>query len=144
MDSNLLKLIPAFEGETAEMLRIFLERGGRESLEEKLEAGLPRRGYLPGRPRIVYKFHGIGLRLRLGSRKIDFDFGFDGRTGGFNDWWLWLFAQDRPGQFPEFRDKEYIEAALEEARQAGEIGQPFQDRYDWLMYRLSSAPAPST
>jgi hypothetical protein len=139
MDANLQKLILAFEDETAEMLRTFLERGGREYLEEKSKVGLPRRGYIPGRPRIVYKFHGIGLRLRIGSRKIDFDFGFDGRTGGFNEWWLWLFAKDRPEQFPEFQDKERIEAALAEARQAGEVGQPFLHRYDWLMYRLASA-----
>jgi hypothetical protein len=136
MDQKLLELIRAFEDETEEMLRIFLERSGLTSLEEARERGFPRRGYLPGQPRITYKFHGVGLRLRIGRRKIDFDFGFDGRTGGFNEWWLWLFAKDRLARFGEFMDEERMKAALDEARETGEIGKPFLDRQDSLEYRL--------
>ena len=82
------------------------------------------------------RFHGIGLSLRIGRQRIDFDFGYDGRTGGFNEWWLWLYVQDRPEQFPEFQDKEHIEAALTRARESGEIDKPFLDRQDRLEYRL--------
>jgi hypothetical protein len=137
MDQKLLELIRAFEDETAEMLRTFLVRAGLHSLDDARGMGFPRRGYLRGRPRITYKFHGVGLRLRIGGRKIDFDFGFDGRTGGFNEWWLWLFAKDRPARFGEFVDEERLKSALAEAREAGEIGKPFLSRQDSLEYRLT-------
>ncbi|HYW71756.1 MAG TPA: hypothetical protein VE961_12015 [Pyrinomonadaceae bacterium] len=135
-----MKLILAFENETADMLQEFLPRAGLESPFDWREAGLTRRGYLGGRPRIVYRFHGAGLSLRIGRRRIDFDFGFDGRTGGFNEWWLWLFARDRSEEFSEFQGIECIRAALTKARKAGEIAQPFVDRQDRLEYRLRVAP----
>ena len=121
------------------MLREFLQRAGFESLYEAREAKIARTGYLPGRPRITYRFHGIGLRLRIGRRRIDMDFGDGGRTGGFDSWRLWLFAQDRADRFPEFQDKKVIEAALAKARAAGEIGKLYQARADWLEYRLAGA-----
>lgn len=136
METKMLQLIQTFEDETAQMLSIFLERTGLNSPFEARDAGLPRRGYLPGKPRIVYRFHGIGLELRIGRRHIDFDFGFDGRAGGFNSWWLLVFAKERPILFPEFQNVENIQAALTKAREAGEIGKPFQNRQDSLEYRL--------
>lgn len=139
MEPSLMKLILAFEHETAEMLREFQQRSGFKSLPEVRRAGLAHHGYIPGRPRIIYQFHGIGLRLRIGQRRIDFDFGHGGRTDGFDAWRLWLFAKDRPEQFPEFQDQESIKAALAEARKAGEIGRPFLDHYDRLEYRLPIA-----
>jgi hypothetical protein len=138
MEDNLMKLILAFEHETADMLLEFLQRAGLNSPFEWREAGLVRQGYIGGRPRIVYRFHGAGLKLRIGPRRIDFDFGYDGRTGGFDEWWLWLFAKDRSEQFPEFQDHELIKAALKKARETGEIGKPFSDRQDKLEYRLAS------
>jgi hypothetical protein len=143
MEQRLSKLIRAFEQETAEMLREFLGRAGSRSLRELREAKLPRKGYIAGRPRIVYRFHGVGLELRIGRRHVDFDFGCDGRTGGFDEWRLWAFARERPEEFPEFQNKGLLDAALAEAREAGEVGQPFLDRYDWLEYRLAAA-APLT
>lgn len=139
MEPGLMKLILGFEQETAEMLREFQRRSGFKSRSEMRQAGLGYQGYIPGRPRIIYRFHGIGLRLRIGQRRIDFDFGHGGRTDGFDAWRLWLFAKDRPAQFPEFQDRESIEAALAEARKAGEIGTPFLDHHDRLEYRLPIA-----
>jgi len=141
MDHNLLRLILAFENETADTLREFLHRADLKSPFDWREAGLKRQGYIRGRPRIVYRFHGAGLRLRIGPRRIDFDFGYDGRTGGFNEWWLWLFARDRPEEFSDFQGQECIRAALTKARNAGEIGKPFVEQQDSLEYRLvSDAP----
>jgi hypothetical protein len=136
MDHSLVKLILAFEYETADMLQEFLPRAGLDSPFDWRKSGIPRTGYISGRPRIVYRFHGIGLSLRIGPRRIDFDFGFDGRTGGFNEWWLWLFANDRVEEFPEFQDIERIKETLMQAREAGEIGKPFLNRQDRLEYRL--------
>ena len=59
-----------------------LQRAGLNSPFEWREAGIARKGYISGRPRIVYRFHGTGLSLRIGRQRIDFDFGYDGRTGG--------------------------------------------------------------
>jgi hypothetical protein len=141
MEQKLLELILAFERETADMLREFLQRAGFQSLYEAREARMPRQGYLSGRPRIVYRFHGIGVRLRIGPRLIDFNFGGGGRTGGFDSWKLWQFALGRPARFPELQDEKMLEAALAGAREAGEVGKPFLDRADWLEYRLAG-PAP--
>jgi hypothetical protein len=135
MEQNLLKLILAFEHESAEMLREFLQRAGFQTLYEAREAKIPRTGYIPGRPRITYRFHGIGLLLRIGRRRIDIDFGHGGRTGGFDSWRLCFFARHRPAEFPEFQDEQVIKAALAKARADGEIGKPFLDRADWLEYR---------
>ena len=136
LDPKLLELICAFEVETAEALRQFLERADLSHPFNWQQAGLPRKGKLPGQPEIRYAFHGIGLDLRIGKQHLDFDLGFDGRTGGFNHWWLWLFATTHPDRFPEFQDAARLEAALKEARQIGAVGQPFLRQQDKLEYLL--------
>lgn len=70
MDHHLLKLILAFEHETADMLHEFLQRAGLNSPFDWREAGLARKGYIRGRPRIVYRFHGAGLRLRMAHAEL--------------------------------------------------------------------------
>jgi hypothetical protein len=96
---------------------------------------LPLTGQLPGEPAMRYAFHGAGLRLEIDGEIVDFDFGFDGRTGGFNEWWLRQFAEARPSAYPEYLvDPERLSQALEAAAGAGEIEQPFRDRQDSLWY----------
>lgn len=66
---------------------------------------------------------------------IDFDLGFDGRTGGFNEYWLREFAEARPGSYPEFLvEPDRLLRALTQSVAEGEIVQPFRDQQDTLWY----------
>ena len=134
MDARLLRLILAFQATTAAALRTFLDRAQLTHPFDWRASGLPRVGQLSGIPPISYAFHGRGLQLTIGEDSIDFDFGFDGRTGGFNDWWLAEFAASRRNEFPEFRDRAALEASLEAARCAGEVTRPFRAQQDDLDY----------
>jgi hypothetical protein len=110
---------------------------GPRSTEASFEwrsAGLPRTGQLDGTPAIEYAFHGDGLRLTIGGDRVDFDFGFDGRTGGFDDWWLAEYAAEHPAEFPEFQDRARLSAAVAAGRSAGEIIRPFRSQQDNLDY----------
>jgi hypothetical protein len=134
MDPRLLELIRVFQAATSRGLALFLERAALPHPFDWRAAGLPRTGTLAGEPPIEYAFHGIGLRLRLGAEELDFDFGFDGRTGGFNEYWLGEFASQRPAEFPQFQDRATLRAVLAAARAAGEVVRPYRDRQDELEY----------
>jgi hypothetical protein len=134
MDARLLKLIRSFQNSTGDALRTFLDRTQLEHPFKWRSAGIPRTGQLDGTPAIEYAFHGAGLRLTIGGKPIDFDFGFDGRTGGFNDWWLAEYAAERLEEFPEFQDRARLSAALAAGRSAGEIVRAFRAQQDDLDY----------
>lgn len=137
MNVSLQALIEAFETETAEALALFLKRAELSHPFEWRDRGLPRNGRLAGKPEIYYRFHGVGLYLELDGKTIDFDFGFDGRTGGFNSWWLGQFAEQDPKRFSAFLDHKFLEAMLQEARDAGEIAPIFAAQQDHLEYRVT-------
>lgn len=135
MDARLLALIRAYQSATAAALAEFLVRSGLPHPFNWRAAGLPRVGTLDGAPPLHYRFHGAGLAVRPeGGRELDFDFGHDGRTSGFNEWWLSRFVEDSSDAFPEFRLDGAVAAALDAAVSAGEVVQPFRDRQDDLYY----------
>src|ERR1043166_1685068 len=109
MDPKLLALIQAYEETTARALAHFLQRANMEHPWAWRQMGMPRGGTLMGEPPIRYAFHGIGLHLEIGAEQIDFDFGFDGRTGGFNHWWLQKFAEEHSDRFGEFLEGDRLE-----------------------------------
>ena len=117
MERRVSELILAFAQEASDMLHEFLLRAGLESPFDWRRAGLTRQGYIRGRPRIIYRFHGAGLRLRIGNRRIDFDFDYEGQPISSQEWFLWLFAKDRPKQFPEFQDVAFLRNALAATRE---------------------------
>ena len=135
MEGRLYEVIRDFERATTMALQAFLERARLPHPFSWREAGMSRTGQLPGTPSILYAFHGAGLRLDIGGEVIDFDFGFDGRTGGFNEWWLREFAEARPSSYPEYVvESNRLSQAFAAAAAAGEIEQPFRDRQDTLWY----------
>jgi hypothetical protein len=135
VEARLYEVIRDFELATAAALQVFLERTRLQHPLGWREAGVSRTGRLPGTPDLRYAFHGAGLRLELGGEVIDFDFGFDGRTGGFNEWWLQQHAEARPSRYPEYAvDPDRLSRALAAAVVAKEIEQPFRDRQDTLWY----------
>ena len=135
MEARLYELISDFERATTRALQALLERARLPHPFSWREAGVPRTGELAGTPSIQYAFHGAGLWLNIGGEVIDFDLGFDGRTGGFNEWWLREFAEARPSSYPEYVvDSHRLSHALTAAAAAREIEQPFRDRQDTLWY----------
>ena len=136
MNPRLLALIEAYKAATAAGLAEFLSRAKLRHPFEWREAGLPRQGDLPGSPTLSYAFHGIGLEVTCGDEHIDFDFGFDGRTDGFNDWWLGRFASEHFDEFAEFTDGDHLRTQLALAREAGAIGRPYVSHQDTLDYVL--------
>lgn len=84
--------------------------------EENLLAGwhqrrIPQRGVLRDGAR--YQFHGIGCSVERGKHFIDFDFGYHGRTDGFDAWRLWRFAEQYPKKYPELQSLSAVQESLE-------------------------------
>lgn len=45
---------------------------------------------------ITYELHGYGCEIYLPDACIDFDYGAGGRIDGFDAWWLYLYACEKP------------------------------------------------
>lgn len=149
MDSRFVALIHAYQAAVAAALAEFRRRSGLADPAARREAGLPRVGTFPGSPCLAYEYHGVGLRLTLGTDSIDFDFGHDGRTDGFDLWRLWLFAQTRPAEFPEFQDRHALELPLKTGVAGGWVRRGAAGHDDGLYYLTelteprASIPAPA-
>ena len=137
VDPRFLGLIDAFRNATASALAAVLERTGLTHPFDRLRAGVPRQATLEGDPALTYEFHGGGLRVQVWGREVDFDFGFDGRAGGFNAWSLTRFAELGTEEYPEYREARTVERQLALAVVAGIVVQPFRDRQDDLYYLAS-------
>ena len=137
VDPRFLRLIDDFRNAAASALAAVLERTGLSHPFERREAGVPREATLEGDPLLTYAFHGAGLRVQVWGREVDFDFGFDGRTGGFTAWWLTQFAEHGTEEYPEYREARAVERQLALAVVAGIVVQPFRDRQDELYYLAS-------
>jgi len=82
----------------------------------------------------TYAFHGVGCRVMMGDRTIDFDFGPNGAVGGFDAWRLWLFAVGDPKGFPRLQDVELLEAELRKLCADGAIRLPKSEPSPHLYY----------
>jgi len=74
--------------------------------------GIPQSGMLHGGVR--YYKHGYGCAVHLRSEVVDFDFGANGETNGFDLWRLSAFASDNLLQYG-FKDEDALKSAFEEA-----------------------------
>ncbi len=97
------------------------------------------RGTLNSDPPIKYFLHGIGCRLDLPSGPIDWDFGYQNRTDGFDAGRLWHFAKNRKEQFPDLPDEKSFEVLFAEAIDNRIVAQPFREKADYLYYWQAQA-----
>ena len=81
---------------------------------------IPQRGILDEQQSISYSFHGIGCCVEFGTVVVDFDFGPNGRSDGFDAWRLQLFAESMP-QYRQFANLDYIQSHLTDLYDRGVI-----------------------
>jgi hypothetical protein len=73
---------------------------------------IPQSGALQGG--IKYYKHGYGCAVHLRGGVVDFDFGANGETTGFDLWRLSSFASDKLPQYG-FKDEDALKSAFEHA-----------------------------
>ena len=71
-----------------------------------------------------YSFHGCGLYAKLKDKEIDFDFGDNNRTDGFDAWRLKRFADSMPKLYQMFNSEELIQIELDKLVQMRKIHKP--------------------
>lgn len=99
----------------------------RHAFKEWDLLGAQRRGEIPREGtlgELEYWFHGVGCRAIANGTEVDFDFGPDGRTDGFDAWRLWTFARQNAARYPKLQRREDVEAALACLEASGEIERP--------------------
>lgn len=125
-----------FEHATSAALEEFKRRSGmQDPFGAWMLRRVPQLGELPGHPPLKYAFHGIGLRLDGLGAVIDFDFGPNGIVGGFNRWWLHVFARNTGSPARYADDANTVGRDLEVAARLGLIIRPFTGLHDGLWYR---------
>lgn len=92
--------------------------GCKDLLAARRRGEIPKDGVTGG---IVFSFHGVGCLGIVDGVEVDFDFGPDARTDGFDAWRLWNFAHQQPATYPQFQQLEDVEMALERLGRSGEI-----------------------
>jgi hypothetical protein len=63
---------------------------------------------------ITYELHGVGCAVYFPELCIDFDYGPEGRTDGFDVWRLYIFACESPQKYKKYTDKNVLKAEFEE------------------------------
>ncbi len=70
---------------------------------------------------ITYELHGVGCAVYLPDVCIDFDYGPDGRTDGFDAWRLYLYACERPLDYPQYVDQNVLDVELAQYLASGKV-----------------------
>lgn len=100
-------------------------------LQGRRTGSIPQQGDLP--EGIRFEFHGIGCLFQTASKKLDLDFGPDGRCDGFDAWRLHLFANENDLDVGKPTLAE-IEEGLAQLERIGEIEKPRTDPSPHLYY----------
>jgi hypothetical protein len=128
----LQKLIGRYVGLATEYAAQLRQELPCQDLLRAVNSGaVPREGILPSGAR--YRFHGVGCSIEDSTLSIDFDFGPDGRSDGFDAWRLQTFGEQLP-EFAFICDLESIENGLEHLRKEGVVTQPHWPPSEHLFY----------
>ncbi len=103
------------------------------------QSGVPKSGRIGPNMKYEYIFHGTDCKFNFGDSEIDFEFGYDGRVGGFSEWKLFCFAEDGSSGFSEFKDEKYVKMCVEKAKRNGLIDRPYLNESDEMYYLTEGA-----
>ena len=78
---------------------------------------IPQRGKLSDDA--TYELHGIGCRVYISEKCIDFDYGPDGRIDGFDSWRLYIYACEVPKKYKKYTNKTTLEREFSEYVEKG-------------------------
>ncbi|WP_285605816.1 DUF6896 domain-containing protein [Geothrix edaphica] len=95
MDTHLNLLIQDYARAVNSAVAL-MQKGGLPKPSSNIEWSryeIPQKGVLPGG--VPYFKHGFGCFVELPGSPVDFDFGFEGQTNGFDSGRLLRFAGDR-------------------------------------------------
>ncbi len=120
-EPRILSLIEAYLAEIEAFRRVLNEE---TPLEAYRSGRLPKRGSVGADPEFFYEFHGVGCRVEVADRIVDFDFGPGGRSDGFDRWRLLWYSQSRSEKFGEFHSLETIQSELQRLTEKGIISCP--------------------
>ncbi|WP_420917587.1 DUF6896 domain-containing protein [Pseudomonas proteolytica] len=67
----------------------------------------------------TYELHGIGCRVYISEKCIDFDCGPDSRIDGFDSWRLYIYACEVPKKHKKHTNKTTIEREFSEYVEKG-------------------------
>ncbi|MCA9040207.1 MAG: hypothetical protein KDA65_07680 [Planctomycetaceae bacterium] len=116
-------------------VQLICEHYGVEDLWNNRRENVPNQAVidLPGK-RISFTFHGIGCEIRVGEKIFDFDFGPEGRLGGFDAWRLSrLVDSSREYNSNEFT-LEKLQADIDHLVEIDEVEMPRLDPSRHLYY----------
>ncbi len=122
LSTGLLRLIRRYTSASGDAAQKLRDELAVTDLLGALHGGtLHRAGKLPDGTQ--YRFHGVGCAVERAGISVDFDFGPEGRTDGFDAWRLHLFAEQFPDE-THFHDEAVVAAALAELQRAGMVAKP--------------------
>ncbi|MFJ3008834.1 DUF6896 domain-containing protein [Pseudomonas fluorescens] len=133
MTDKILKvLITDFLEDVESTLKLLEKKFGSRSLHQLWkDKKISQRGEVS--EGISYQLHGIGCMIEFPDHCIDFDFGPNERTDGFDAWRLFNYACDHPEKYPSYTKLENIEAGLKNYEEAKLI-KKLKDSYSNLYF----------
>ena len=109
MEEELLKMIRDFFSDTQIGIKLFENRYNfKPEIVEAKKRGFALKG---SNSQFEYYFHGIGFYIKEENWEIDFDYGYNLRTDGFDEWRLKSYWETRKRKYTKISD----EAALKKA-----------------------------
>ena len=115
-DRDLTLLISDFLDEVESSLVLFEKKFGSRSLHQLWrEKKIPQRGEIFDG--ISYQLHGNGCMVEFPDHCVDFDFGPEERTDGFDSWRLYNYATEHSEKYPKYKTQESIEVELKKYEQ---------------------------
>lgn len=113
--ASLLRLITDYQRRVAAFVQAAQAKYGKEDLLAAWHAGkIPQDGMLDDQKETRFTFHGVGCCVHSVEGEVDFNFGPEGRHDGFDGWRLWILAESRPEEYPQFQRLEIVESVLGE------------------------------
>jgi hypothetical protein len=128
MNKQLAQLISDYQAAVGVAILLMTETGIEipSSGRDWAVLDIPAHGELNGG--IKYYKHGQGCAVYLPEGEVDFDFGQQGQTDGFDEWRLWKFCEQRPNIYA-FETHQALVDCVQHALKEKKLVAPLHDLY---------------